>query len=137
MMNRRRRLFSAILSSALILVPLAAFSGDQPLSLKHGLYMRGRLCKGAPNAEILAWDGSGFSGAHSSQCTSQAQHQNGARYQIKTTCLKLGDGTPNPSGSPSEDSFVLNRISSTHFQVSKENLPAANFRWCSAGTTPQ
>jgi hypothetical protein len=37
MMNRRRRLFSAILSTALILMPLAAFPGDQPLSLKHGL----------------------------------------------------------------------------------------------------
>jgi tellurite resistance protein len=94
MMNRRRRLFSAILSTALILMPLAAFPGDQPLSLKHGLYMRGRLCKGAPNAEILVWDGIGLSGAHSSQCTSQAQHQSGTRFQIKTTCLKLGDGTP-------------------------------------------
>jgi hypothetical protein len=104
------------------------------LSLKHGIYIRGKSCKNAPNAEILVWDGIGFSGAHSTQCTSQAQHQSGARFQIKTTCEKLGDGTPNSSGSSYEDSFVLNRISNTHFEVSKENRPTATFRWCSAGT---
>jgi hypothetical protein len=109
-------------------------SGDQSLSLKHGIYIRGKSCKNAPNAEILVWDGIGFSGAHSTQCTSQAQRQSGARFQIKTTCEKLGDGTPSSSGSSYEDSFVLNRISNTHFEVSKENRPTATFRWCSAGT---
>jgi hypothetical protein len=134
MTNLYCRLVSSIISTALVPVPLVALSGDQPLSLKHGIYVRGKSCKDAPNAEILIWDGIGFSGAHSSQCLSQAQRQSGARFQIKTTCQKLGDGTPNSSKSSYEDLFVLNRISNTHFEVAKENRPTANFRWCSAGT---
>jgi hypothetical protein len=93
-------------------VPVVASSGDLPLSLRHGRYVRGASCKDAANAEILVWDGVGFSGAHSSQCTSQVTHR-GKRF---------GDGSSNAAASDYGDSFSLNRLSRK-----------AAYRWCSEG----
>lgn len=134
MTNLYTGFWCALWSAALLFLPLAASSSDQPLVLKHGVYVRGPSCKDAPNAEMLVWDGKGFSGAHSSQCTSEIMRQSGARFQVKTTCLALGDGAPNPSGFEYTDSFLLNRLSSTLFEQLKENHTKATFRWCRMGT---
>jgi hypothetical protein len=66
-MNLRARLASTAMSAALAFVPLIASSAAQELSLKHGVYARGKACKDPPNAAILFWDGIGFSRAHSSR----------------------------------------------------------------------
>jgi hypothetical protein len=76
---------ATIVCLAVSLVPLLAFSNDQPLPLKHGVYVRGKSCTDPANAEILNWDGVGFSGAHSSHCTSQVTPQ-GKRFLVKNTC---------------------------------------------------
>jgi hypothetical protein len=110
---------------------LVSSSQDQ-LSLRHGVYVRSETpCKDAPNAAIIVWDGSEFSGAHSSKCTSHVNHRDGSRFQISTSCLAQGDGSPNPSGLASVDSFLLNRLSLRSFQMLKSKQPDATYRWCS------
>jgi hypothetical protein len=84
-MRIQARLSYAIMNAALVLMPLIASASDHQLLLKHGIYVRGKLCKDAANAEILFWDGIGFSGAHSSKCTSLVLHREGTRFQIETT----------------------------------------------------
>jgi hypothetical protein len=130
-MRIHARLSSAIMSAALVLVPFIASASDQQLLLKHGIYVRGISCRDAANAEILSWDGIGFSGAHSSKCTSRVLHREGTRFQVKTTCSAIGDGPPNLAASDHVDSFSLNRLSGTRFELVKENQSKATFRWCS------
>jgi hypothetical protein len=121
-----------IVCLAASLVPLVAFANDQPLPLKHGVYVRGKSCTDPANAEILNWDGVGFSGAHSSHCTSQVTPQ-GKRFLVKNTCAAVGDGSPNAAAGAFEDSFSLNILSSRRFEFFKKNQKKAIYRWCSVG----
>jgi hypothetical protein len=119
-----------IIGAAWLFVPFIAFSQDPPLSLKHGVYVNAEArCRGAPNAGILFWDGTGFSGAHSSRCKSRVLKQSGARFQIDTTCKALGDGSPSPLVTDYVDSFLLTRLSSASFEVLKGNQIKATYRW--------
>jgi hypothetical protein len=114
------------------LVPLGAFASDQPLPLRHGVYVRGQSCTDPANAEILNWDGVGFSGAHSSHCTSQVTPK-GKRFLVKNTCAAVGDGSANAAAGALEDSFSLNILSSRRFELFKKNQKKATYRWCSVG----
>jgi hypothetical protein len=121
-----------ILSAACFTTPFITFAQAQQLSLKHGVYVQEEIsCKGAPNAAIIAWDGTGFAGAHSSKCTSHSVRKDGSHFQVSTTCSALGDGTPNPSGAPYVDSFLLTRLSGSSFEMLKGDQAPATFRWCS------
>jgi hypothetical protein len=121
-----------IVCLAASLVPLVAFANDQPLPLKHGVYVRGNSCTDPANAAILNWDGVGFSGAHSIHCTSQVTPQ-GKRFMVKNTCAAVGDGSPNAAAGALEDSFSLNILSSRRFEFFKKNQKKATYRWCSVG----
>jgi len=124
--------YSAMALAAMILLPLAAVSQDQQLTIKPGVYVREPApCKGAPNASIMSWDGAGFSGPHSSKCKSTVLRKDGKKYEIKTSCSDLGDASPNPSGTPFVESFLLTRLSSTQFTLAKDNQPQGTYRWCS------
>ena len=81
-------------------------SADEPgISLKHGVYVNVTArCKGAANSDIMSWDGKGFAGAHSSRCTSKVVPKAGARFQIDTSCLAVGDGTEGAAGAGATDS---------------------------------
>jgi hypothetical protein len=126
-------LSKTLMNAAWLSMPFLASPQDQPLSLKHGVYVRENTpCKGAPNAAILFWDGIGFSGAHSSKCTSRVLRRNGTQFQITTACSALGDGSPIAPGHEDVDSFWLTRLSSTRFGVRKEHEAQGNYRWCSA-----
>jgi hypothetical protein len=123
---------TGIVLAAWMLIPFAASSQDQHLTIKPGVYVREPAqCKGAPNASILSWDGTGFSGPHSSKCTSTVLRKNGKKYEISTSCSALGDGSPNPSGTPFVESFALTWLSSARFTIAKDNQPAGTYRWCS------
>jgi hypothetical protein len=54
---------ATIVCLAVSLVPLLAFADDQPLPLKHGVYVRGKSCTDPANAEILNWEGGGLFGS--------------------------------------------------------------------------
>jgi hypothetical protein len=111
---------------------LVSFAQTQ-LSLRHGTYVRSTMpCKDAPSAAIISWDGSAFSGAHSSKCTSNVAHGEGSHFQVSTSCSAQGDGSQNYSGKDYVDSFLLNRISMNSFAILKENESDATYRWCSA-----
>jgi hypothetical protein len=122
---------NSLASLALLALPLMAGSADQHLSLKVGVYVRAESpCRGAPNAAILSWNGTGFSGAHSSQCKSHVEHQDGTRFAINTRCAALGDGSANTAGFDYTDSFVLNRLSRSRFELIKGDQDKAIYRWC-------
>jgi hypothetical protein len=125
-----------LVAFVLALMPVIASSDDQPLSLKHGMYVRGASCDDAANAEILSWDGVGFSGAHSSQCTSTITRQ-GGRFRVVTACAALGDGSSNASASAYKDLFSLNRLSSTRFELFRKDQKKATYRWCGVGDSHQ
>jgi hypothetical protein len=131
-MKLRAYPYGAMVLAAWISVPFAALSQNPQLTIKPGIYVREPAqCKGAPNASIMSWDGVGFSGAHSSKCTSSVLHKNGREYEISTSCSSLGDGSPNPTGTPFVESFVLTRLSGTQFTIVKDNQPQGSYRWCS------
>jgi hypothetical protein len=121
-----------IVCCAMFLVPLAIFASDRPLPLKHGVFVRGPSCTDPANAEILNWDGVGFSGAHSSHCTSQVTPQ-GKRFLVKNTCAAVGDGSPSAAAGALEDSFSLNILSSRRFEFFKKDQRKVTYRWCSVG----
>jgi hypothetical protein len=132
-MKLRAYPWSAMVLAAWLSLPFAAISQDQTLTIKSGIYVREPAqCKDAPNAAIMSWDGVRFSGPHSSKCTSTVLHQNGGKYEIRTSCASLGNGSPNPTGTPSVESFVLTRLSGTQFEIAKDNQPQGTYRWCSA-----
>jgi hypothetical protein len=121
-----------IVCCAVSLAPLYSFASDQPLPLKHGVYVRGKSCTDPANAEILSWDGVGFSGAHSSHCTSQVTPQR-KRFLVKNACAAVGDGSPSTAAGALEESFSLKVLSSRRFELFKRNQKKATYRWCSAG----
>jgi hypothetical protein len=112
------------------LVPLKGFASDQPLHLKHGIYVRAKSCADPANAEILNWDGIGFSGAHSSSCTAQVTPR-GKRFLVKNTCAAVGDGSPSAMAGVMEDSFSVTVLSDRRFELFKKNQKKATYRWCS------
>jgi hypothetical protein len=123
----------ATVLAAWILLPFVALSQDQHLPIKRGIYVREPAqCKDAPNAAIMSWDGVGLSGPHSSKCTSRVLHKSGGEYEISTSCSSLGDGSPNPTGTPFVESIVLTWLSDTQFTIAKDNQPQGTYRWCSA-----
>ena len=133
LMRHQNTLFRKAVIAVWLSTPSLMFAQDQAFSLKHGVYVQETIpCQGAPNAAIIAWDGVGFSGPHSSKCTSQLLPQNKAHFQVSTTCLSLGDGTPDPTGAKLKDIFQLRRLSSIRFEMLKSNQPRRTFRWCSA-----
>jgi hypothetical protein len=116
-----------------ILVSCIGLAQSDQLSLKHGVYVREPYpCKEPPNAAIMAWDGAGFSGAHSSRCTSRVVSRHGNRYGVINACAALGDGSDNPSGQPAVDSFSLSRLSNIRFVISSETITQGTYRWCGA-----
>jgi hypothetical protein len=111
---------------------LALFAQYPKLTIKPGIYVREPAqCQGAPNASIMSWDGVGFSGPHSSQCKTTVLHKNDTTYEISDSCSALGDGSPNPGGTPFVESFVLTLLSDTRFTVARESQPKGTYRWCS------
>ena len=131
------KLMSATLKTMIFAVslsmPLLIVAQTDPLSLKHGVYVeKHEKCKGAPNAAIMVWDGVGFSGAHSSRCTSRVLHRDKNRFQVSTSCSALGDGSPSGSGTDAADSALLTRLSSTAFVMLRDRQEPRSFHWCSA-----
>ena len=101
----------------------------QTLPLRHGKYVvESSSCSDAPNAAILHWDGAGFSGAHSSQCTSHSTHLSDGSYRVTTACMAVGDGSPAPSKARAEVAITVRRISDTKFVISSN--PDRTYRWC-------
>jgi hypothetical protein len=117
--------------AAIVFLPLPAFTQMNQLALRHGTYVDRRLkCKNTPNAAVITWDGIGFSGAHSSRCTSQIETHADNRFTIKTVCAAVGDGTPDVSGV--SDKFLLYRSSPTEFTLIKQAQTSQTYRWCSS-----
>jgi hypothetical protein len=114
-------------------MPFLAVAQTQPLSLKQGVYVPITYeCFEAPHAAILSWDGVGFSGPHSSKCTSDFETKDGKLFQVSTKCYALGDGSLDTSGHV--DTFTLSRQSSDRFEMVKAGTRGVVYRWCG---TPQ
>ena len=121
------------MSAACILIPCFALAQEDQLLLKHGTYVQEpNECKDPPLAAMMYWDGVGFSGPHSSACTSSVLSHHGKQFSVSTSCTSLGDGTPNPSGQPYVEAFSLARLSSARFVMSKDKQTQSTYRWCSA-----
>ena len=132
-MNLQSLLSKTIIIAIWFSMPFAVMAQDQPLLLKHGLYVQtGIACKDAPFAAMRSWDGHGFAGPHSSKCTSQVVLRHGNEYEVSTACSALGDGTPNPSGGVDKETLQLARISNVSFVVGNNSKPKLTYRWCSA-----
>jgi hypothetical protein len=126
----RSRILRVIIGAACLCASFVIRADAPSIALKHGVYVRDTSpCKDAPNASVLSWDGIGFSGAHSSQCKSRFKRLDATRFQVDTTCMALGDGTPAQSALP--DTAVVSRFSNSRFGLIKENQAAAIYRWCS------
>ncbi len=70
-MNSRSALKATVLAVCLS-APFAMSS--QELALKRGVYvLKGVDCKDPPFAAMKSWDGIGFSGPHSTECTTQEE----------------------------------------------------------------
>ena len=131
-MSMVRQSIAVLISVAGVLGTVRLSAETTSLSLKHGVYViAAERCHGAPNATILFWDGIGFSGAHSSRCTSKIQPQHGARFKVDTTCAGLGDGSDSSPESP-VDSFILKRLSAARFEI-VQGSETRTYRWCGAG----
>ncbi len=114
-------------------MPFTIMAQDQLVSLKHGVYVEaGTACKDAPFAAMKSWDGHGFAGPHSSQCTSQIVTRHGNQYKVRTACSALGDGTPNPSGHVDTETIQLTQLSDVSFAVGSQTKARLTYRWCSA-----
>ena len=126
MVNQMRKTSLAVLSFALL-----AFPQGLTLTLKPGVFVREPYaCRDAPNAAIRVWDGTAFSTAGSSRCTTRVLSRKGEQFRISTTCSALGDGTPDNSGYVEE--LLLTQQSDSRFTISREGQPEGKYRWCSA-----
>lgn len=124
------RSFKAAFPVAALVIALPGAAQNRSLSLKHGIYVAGPYsCKDAPNAAIMQWDGVGFSGAHSSRCTTRVLSRVGARFKVSTVCTALGNGTPDSSRFT--DVYSIDRVSETSFSIQWPNQNQQAFRWCS------
>ncbi len=119
-----------------LLLPCTAFSQNTQLDLKPGFYVREPYqCTGQPNAATMLWDGVGFSGAHSSKCTSNVLSHEGNDFKVSTTCANVGDGSANPSGHADVETFSLTRMSETRFLIVPKNAAKGTYRWCGTAMT--
>ena len=124
-------LYKTIVIASWFCIPLIVSAQIQDLSLKHGIYvLRGVDCKEPPFAALKSWDGVGFAGPHSGQCTTNVLSHRGNHFDVSTTCAALGDGTPNRSGYV--EKLSLTRISSTNFLIVNANNTTSHYRWCTA-----
>ena len=120
----------ATLGLALLFTSVAV---AQTLPLRHGVYvLESSKCDDAPDAAISVWDGVGFSGAHSSGCTSNISNLADGSYRVSTKCTALGDGTPDQAGANFEEMMTLKHVSSTKFTATKATGAEMPYRWCSA-----
>ena len=130
-MKRRSVFIQIAISIAGITVPCFALGQQISLHLRHGVYVQQpNACKNPPFAALKVWDGIGFSGAHSSKCTSRVLRLQGSHFTVRTTCAAFGDGSPDPS--KLSETVSLNRLSNLQFVLSQDSGPRAIFRWCSA-----
>jgi hypothetical protein len=132
-MKQHTFLSKLAMSIACILIPGFSLAQHNQLSLKQGTYVVASSdCKEPAFAVIKSWDGVGFSGSHSSKCTSRVLSRQGNQFTMSTTCAALGNGTPDRSGYV--DNFLLTRLSNTRFNVRKDKSPhpETTYRWCSA-----
>ena len=119
---------------AMFLLTVRCFAQPEPLPLKHGNYVQESYsCTRPPFAAMMSWDGIGFSGPHSSRCTTRVLVRHENRYSISTSCAALGDGSPD--NSKYVDSASVTLVSNTRFQLSKRSRRAIEFRWCSVAET--
>ena len=89
------RISNALIVAGLLSVVSAQVEARSLLPLEAGTYVReGVDVVDAPFAALVAYDGSAFSGPHSSACRSKLLSHRGATYRLSTTCEALGDGTP-------------------------------------------
>ena len=131
-MKLQSRPLKAIIAAASLSLPFAGIAQNQGPALKPGVYVQQKQpCKGAPNAAIMVWDGTAFSGAHSSHCASHILRRDPAHFQVSTVCSALGDGSPIAVGSNAPDSFLLTRLSYTQYIVLRDQQGQRSFRWCS------
>lgn len=94
-MKRRATFFEPAMSIAGLTESYFALGQQATLQLKHGVYVQQpNACKDAPLAAMKSWDGIGFSGAHSSKCTSRVLRRKGMQFTVSTTCAAFGDGSP-------------------------------------------
>ncbi len=101
-------------------------------SLKRGTYVqKGTDCKDPPFASMMLWDGVGFSGAHSSKCTTHVLSHRGNHFEVGTTCSALGDGSPEPAGATDVTTLSLTRLSNTSFVLDGGDKGTSSYRWCS------
>jgi hypothetical protein len=118
---------------AYLVISIVAMAQNPQLPLKHGTYVDESVsCKEPPFAVTQSWDGTGFSGPHSSSCKSHILSQRGNQFHIATSCAAIGDGTSNPSGQVDTETLILTRLSNTRFERFSESKPKATYRWCSA-----
>lgn len=105
------------------------------MSLRHGIYVDQSVsCKEAPLASMRSWDGVGFSGPHSSRCTSQMVNHHGNEFRVTTSCAALGDGTPTPSGKVDVETITVTQLSHVSFESSSATKPKMTYRWCGVDT---
>lgn len=89
------RIASALIAAGLLLTTTAHATSNDLLPIERGTYVRdGADATDPPFVAMLAYDGSSFSGPHSSACTSTLLEHRDANYRVSTTCLADGDGTP-------------------------------------------
>ena len=81
----------------------------------------------------MQWDGVGFSGAHSSKCTSQVLSHEGNDFRVGTSCAAEGDGSANLPGHADVETFSLTRVTYTRFVVLREHESKGTYRWCGTG----
>ena len=119
------------IAMAALLIPLIAVAQSGMPPLKRGVYVATPFaCKGAPNAAIMDWDGTGFSGAHSTRCTTHVLSSAGTTYKVSTKCLALGDGSPDLSGASA--TLTLKRRSMMSYSVQRQGeVSETDYRWCS------
>ncbi len=121
------------LGAAWIFVASSGLAQKNQLSLKHGTYVLADSgCADPPFAAMMFWNGTGFSGAHASKCTTHVLSHRGNHYKVSTTCTALGDGTPEPAGSEDAVTLSLTRVSDTTFTVDNGTHAPSRYCWCSA-----
>jgi hypothetical protein len=133
-MNLRTISCKAALITAFVPIPTLAQSAQ--LDLNPGTYVDARYkCGGAPNAALLTWDGKGFSGAHSSDCSTRVLSRQGDTFRIQTICAALGDGTPAVAVPSDEESLSLQGGSG--FILTGFSRESNSYRLCTEELRPE
>jgi len=119
-----------------VFVPIPTFAQSAQLDLNPGTYVDARYkCDGAPNATLLTWDGKGFSGAHSSICSTRVLSRTGNTFRIQTTCAAVGDGTPAVAVPSDEESLSL--LGGSGFILAGFSRGSNSYRLCTEELGPE